>query len=205
MTYNAGIPTSNQNLSVSQGLIKTNFTVINNLYQQDHDGFNTGSGNGTGYHTQVRFLKPKSPPGALYPIATLLTQAFGTSPNLNTELYLQENRQTSGLLTNLVPSIKAMCRAQVPSSAGAASIISTNSLNFNVASVTWNGTYSFTVVFNTALDYATYFVVPIVQRSGTVQGVSYCVSSLTVSGFVLSVIPNISVLTTSDIIGFMVI
>lgn len=58
MTYNAGIPNATDLISVSQGQIKTNFTQLNSQFGIDHVAFNTGSGNGNGFHKQVTIPTP---------------------------------------------------------------------------------------------------------------------------------------------------
>lgn len=53
MTYNPNIPQGTDNISSSQAQIQTNFNQVNVQYGQDHVAFNTGSGNGTGFHKKV--------------------------------------------------------------------------------------------------------------------------------------------------------
>ncbi len=200
MTYNAGIPQSNENLSTSQGQMLINFTQLDTQFKQDHDGFNISGSNGSGDHTQVTFLQPKTAPGAIYPKATLFTKPFGTAapaPGLNTELYLQENRQTSGLLTNLVPTIKSMAQFTVPSSPGACSLITTNTLSFNITSAT-SGT-GIQVVFATPLDYATYYVFVTINRPGLV-GLAYVITAQATTGFTIN-----ASFVGAETVGYMVI
>lgn len=75
MTYNANIPLSTDLISNSQTAILNNFGQLNAQYIKDHDGFNTGSGNGTGFHKKVTFVANISTPSisgavsAIYPKA----------------------------------------------------------------------------------------------------------------------------------------
>ena len=69
MTYNAGIPQPTDLISNSQAQILANFAQINSQFGGttpttggDHDGFNNGSGNGTGMHNQVTFKANVSAP-----------------------------------------------------------------------------------------------------------------------------------------------
>jgi hypothetical protein len=62
MTYSPIIPQPTDLLSSSQGSILANFSQLNTQYGADHDGFNTGSGNGSGMHDQVTFLANQSAP-----------------------------------------------------------------------------------------------------------------------------------------------
>lgn len=53
MTYNASIPQGSDFLSTSQGQILDNFGQLNTQFAIDHTAFNTGSGNGNGFHKKV--------------------------------------------------------------------------------------------------------------------------------------------------------
>lgn len=68
MTYNPNIPQGTDNISVSQGQILTNFTLLNSYYGRDHYAFTDGVY--PGYHQQVN-LPNSNPPvvilnGALF-------------------------------------------------------------------------------------------------------------------------------------------
>ena len=67
--YNDSIPQPAELISVSQGEILTNFTQLNAQFGGktpttggDHDGFNNGSGNGSGMHNQVTFHANQAAP-----------------------------------------------------------------------------------------------------------------------------------------------
>lgn len=69
MSYNPSIPQASNLLSNSQAQFLTNFGQINSQFGGtspstggDHDGFNNGSGNGSGAHNQVTFLADQSAP-----------------------------------------------------------------------------------------------------------------------------------------------
>ncbi len=53
MTYNPNIPQPTDNLSNSQAQFLANFNQLNVQFAIDHTGFNTGSGNGDGFHKKV--------------------------------------------------------------------------------------------------------------------------------------------------------
>ncbi len=57
-TYNPSIPLSTDLISDSQSEILGNFGQLNTQFGIDHIAFNTGSGNGTGFHKQVTFTAP---------------------------------------------------------------------------------------------------------------------------------------------------
>ena len=62
MTFNPLIPQPGDLISVSQGELLINFGQLNAQYGADHDGFNTGSANGSGMHDQVTFLANQAAP-----------------------------------------------------------------------------------------------------------------------------------------------
>ncbi len=57
-TYNPVIPQPGDLISNSQADILGNFTQLNAQYGIDHVAFNTGSGNGSGFHKQVTIPTP---------------------------------------------------------------------------------------------------------------------------------------------------
>lgn len=58
MTYNASIPQSTDFISNSQLQILGNFSQLNAQFLVDHTAFNTGSGNGDGFHKKVTLNVP---------------------------------------------------------------------------------------------------------------------------------------------------
>lgn len=62
MTFNPLIPQATDLISNSQAQLLANNGQLNAQYGADHDGFNTGSGNGSGMHDQVTFLANQSKP-----------------------------------------------------------------------------------------------------------------------------------------------
>lgn len=62
MTYNPNIPQGTDNISVSQAQILGNFGQLNTQFAIDHTAFNTGSGNGDGFHKKVTLPGNVTPP-----------------------------------------------------------------------------------------------------------------------------------------------
>lgn len=62
MTYNPNIPVGTDNLSASQVQILDNFGQLNAQFGIDHTAFNTGSGNGDGFHKKVTFVSQGADP-----------------------------------------------------------------------------------------------------------------------------------------------
>lgn len=62
MTYNPNIPQGSDNLSASQVQLLANMGQLNSQFGIDHVAFNTGSGNGTGFHSKVTLLEQVSDP-----------------------------------------------------------------------------------------------------------------------------------------------
>lgn len=62
MTYNANIPQGTDNISVSQAQLLGNFGQLNSQFGIDHTAFNTGSGNGDGFHKKVTLPGNVTPP-----------------------------------------------------------------------------------------------------------------------------------------------
>lgn len=58
ITYNPSIPQATDLISQSQGQILANFGQLNSQFGVDHTAFNTGSGNGDGFHKKVMFNVP---------------------------------------------------------------------------------------------------------------------------------------------------
>lgn len=56
-TYNPSIPQATDLISNSQAQILTNFGQLNTQFGVDHSAFNTGSANGTGFHTKVTLVQ----------------------------------------------------------------------------------------------------------------------------------------------------
>jgi hypothetical protein len=61
MTYLPGIPLPTDNLSFSQGQLKDNFTQLNDQFGIDHTAYNTGVGNGDGFHKQIHLPEFTNP------------------------------------------------------------------------------------------------------------------------------------------------
>lgn len=93
-TYNPIIPQSGDNLSTSQGDILGNFTELNNQFAIDHIAFNTGSGNGTGFHKKITFSDVLATPSPSSPASVLYTKTVTLSAT-PTQCLFYKNAQLS--------------------------------------------------------------------------------------------------------------
>ncbi len=147
MTYNPSIPQPTNLISNSQSQLLANFGQLNTQFGVDHDKFNTGSGNGTGWHKQVTFIAPLSmdpTPASGQGIAYTKTVSGAEQLfYINSEGATQ---QISGfpvvgawvVFSGLSPSISA---------------------SYNVSTVTYNaGTNKYTITFLTNFASANYCV-----------------------------------------------
>jgi len=102
MTYTPGIPNAADLLSVSQGQIKNNFTVLNTAFSENHVGL---TATGKGKHNACVFPQRTTGPATAATEGALYTKAAGGSPNL------YWRRKSSGneiqMTTNHTPSAAA--------------------------------------------------------------------------------------------------
>lgn len=142
MTYNPSIPQGTDNISVSQAQILGNFGQLNSQFGIDHTAFNTGSGNGNGFHKKVTWLdQTSSLPGA--PGATRIV-AYGKTTNSITMPYYK--RDAIATEFSLAP-IKAYALL----TATGANVNPTINKQFNIASVTCSGAI-YTVTLSNAMN-----------------------------------------------------
>ncbi len=87
--YNAAIPQSTDLISNSQPQILANFSQLNTQYLADHDGFNTGSGNGSGMHDQVTFLANQSAPSLTRNSVAGVSGLYVNTDGTNSQLFFQ--------------------------------------------------------------------------------------------------------------------
>lgn len=106
MTYDPSIPLSTDYVGNSQQPIKDNFTQLNSQFGIDHISFNTGSGNGTGFHKKVTFTGPIASPavsstqGINYPKAVSVT----TPSSTNTELFYKNTTKDVQITSSALDS-----------------------------------------------------------------------------------------------------
>src|SRR6202044_59212 len=93
MTFNPSIPNPTDLISVSQGGVKTNFTQLNIQFSGDHDGFNTGSSNGSGMHDQVTFLANQSAPSLTVNGTTGVSGIYCNAVSALSQLFFQNSTQ----------------------------------------------------------------------------------------------------------------
>jgi hypothetical protein len=89
MSYNPAIPASTDLISNSQPQILTNFGQLNTQYLADHDGFNTGSGNGSGMHDQVTFLANQAAPSLTRNGVPGVSGLYANTDGTNSQLFFQ--------------------------------------------------------------------------------------------------------------------
>lgn len=108
MTYNAAIPQSTNLISNSQGQILTNFGQLNAQFGGatpstggDHDGFNNGTGNGSGMHNQVTFTANQSAPSLTRNSISGVSGLYANTVGGKSQLFFQnatQNIQITGPL-----------------------------------------------------------------------------------------------------------
>ena len=96
MTYNPAIPQSTDLISNSQPQILTNFAALNTQFGGgtpatggDHDGFNTGSANGSGMHNQVTFTANQAAPSLTRNAVPGVSGLFANTDGTNSHLFFQ--------------------------------------------------------------------------------------------------------------------
>lgn len=196
MSYNPNIPQSTDPISQSQSQILTNFSQANTAFGIDHTNLATASNQG--FHKQVTYQNVSAVvPATLttFPQAVSYTRSFGTAPNRAQELYFAVQRETTGALDCLSPSLKAIGKFTT-AAAGAQPIISTNTLNLNIASIVLAGS-TYTITFTNALDYDTYYVF---FTPGNPTAITPRITSQTTAGFSFA-----GPVSNGIVIGFMVI
>ncbi len=107
MTYNAAIPQATNLISNSQAQILANFSSLNSIFGGsspttggDHDGFNNGTGNGSGMHNQVTFTANQSAPSLTRNTITGVCGLYVNLSNSISQLFFQnatQNFQLTGL------------------------------------------------------------------------------------------------------------
>lgn len=200
MTYNPAIPQPTDNLSVSQGDLLTNFGQLNTLYGLDHVTFNNGTSANRGLHQKVTLVNVQADPSAIsFPYSVIYSKTFGTSANRNLELYYAEERETSGQLVNLIPTVKAYGRVLF-TTPGNYTLITTNSLVVNTPVIMYVNNQVFTVQFANALDYDTYSV--FFTNTSATSDPSIVARSIAVGGFTVVLSTGIS---NNGVVTFMVI
>lgn len=162
--YTPNIPKPQQTFSATQQLIADNFTVLNDVFSQDHINYTTTPAQGEkGDHKWATFnnIQVDPAPALTYPLSRLYPKTFGAAATYS-ELYYSSPSSTPATHITLVPTIKAIGYIQCTGAAGAQTLITTSTLNFNIASVAASapvsGSSLFTVTFTTAMEYDTYYI-----------------------------------------------
>jgi hypothetical protein len=149
-TYNAAIPQPSNLISNSQSQIFGNFDQLNNQFAIDHTAFNTGSGNGDGFHKKITFSNVLATPSPSNPVSVLYTKATGGAGTQ--QLYFKNAGQAEQQITG-APEIGAWAKFN-----GTTAGTNAPTQGYNVTSVqrTFAGTY--VVNFTRSFTTATYMV-----------------------------------------------
>ncbi len=83
MTYNASIPQPTDLISNSQPQLLANFSQLNTQFGIDHTAFNTGSGNGDGFHKKVTLANVSAPGTPVSPITVIFSKTVSTKQELH--------------------------------------------------------------------------------------------------------------------------
>ncbi len=197
MTYNPGIPLSTDYVGASQQPILDNFNQLNVQFAVDHTAFNTGSGNGDGFHKKVTLVS-KAAPGAQTDPSSVLYSASGTASTVAQLFYRNQNAIYQ------VSPIKAWAFCNGTSGG------ITSSQSSNVTSFTRNSTGQYTVVLPAnAVSSANYVVICTTSQAssgGSPDQISVTYTIVSATSFTLKVVNvanNVVIDVTS--LGFMVL
>lgn len=181
-TYNDAIPQPGDFLSQSQGEILGNFDQLNVQFGVDHTAFNTGSGNGDGFHKKVTFPGTAS----FTPPAGTESVIFPSNISGAQELFYQNATAYTQITSSFLPIWKG------GNPAGDGVVVSNLAANgymklptgltfqWGIASTSGGtGTQGFSVAF-TAL-----YSLTITPVAG-VANFNYTIASTTLSGFAIA-------------------
>lgn len=158
-SYYPTIPQPTDIPANSQPQILSNFGTLNTDFGVDHLTYTAGVQPGMavpGNHLKITLANVITDPTLLYPVSQIYSKSFGTSNNLNQELYFANTRQSHSQLNNLLPTVKVY--GVVKYNGGTSwTLQSTDTLQVNVASIATD-VNTVTINFTTALDYITYSV-----------------------------------------------
>lgn len=179
MTYNPNIPQPTDNLSNSQGQFLANFDQLNQQFEIDHTGFNTGSGNGDGFHKKVTLPGNVATPspGAGYGDIYTVTDA-----NSITRPFYK--RDALAITYSMLP-IRAFGRFAY---SGGGSVVNIIGNAMNISSVTRPSLGNYTVNLTAGAVFDSNFTVLITLENPTSKRLCYQVTSfISATSFQLSV------------------
>lgn len=204
--YTKDIPAANNNPSNDQPNMEINTNSINDIIAIDHVTFNaSGSGVVSGQHQHVTFGFDQPVPGLATSSTQIYPKTFGSGTQY-LETYASINPSTNVQINGYLPLVKAMGKFVVPAVNGACALVTTDTLHFNLLSVSVVfsfGIATFTVTLNTALPYSTYYVLTDGTTASAVAGGGISVFNKTNNTFQL--ICSSAGYNTNAVIGFMVI
>lgn len=149
--YISTIPNGTDNLSTSQGQMKTNFGVLQTLYAQDHGGWTDATANGL--HKKVTFYQVAAPGAQVDPSSIAYTKLVSTHP----ELFFRNSTSTGVQITSGASPIWKggtydLTGAVALTDTANGSVIFPNGLtiNWGTASKKTDQTVSFTTAYTSA-------------------------------------------------------
>jgi len=164
MSFNANIPLSTDDPSVSQGQILTNFQQLDTIFGNNHITFTAGSNNGK--HNFCQFPEQGAAPATAVNENAVYSADTGTQPDLH---YRPENNGTAVRLTGGGITAAAYCTF---TGAGA---LSANS--FNITGVVRNGLGSYTITFTRNFANTNFVVSSTVSiNDGTAMSSTYSIT-----------------------------
>lgn len=144
MTYTPGIPNSTDNISVSQGQIKTNFQQLDSIFDNDHYKWDDATSGGAyrGYHRQVYFPVASASDPALGGFESVFFSKDDTNDiSLRAQLYFK----------NVTATYQVTNRFQNAATNGYAMIAGGIILMWGVSAQATSGNHS--INFNTITNY----------------------------------------------------
>lgn len=196
------IPAAQHSPSQDQPDMQTNTNAELAIWDIDHVTFNSLGGTSSGRHKKVTFEAGQSVPGLSANQLQVYPKTFGAATTY-LETFASLKPSAGNQIDGYIPFVKGMVQFLVPLANGACTLETTNTLNFNIASVTKTSANDFDVLFTTSLPYSTYyvFVFSFDNGAGFTNSTSSIVNRAT-TGFTL----HFSITAgPGTIVGFMVI
>jgi hypothetical protein len=158
ITYTLGIPNAPNNPSNDQPNMKVNNDANSQIWSIDHVTF---ASTPAGTHNHVTFANSQSNPGLAANTTQIYPKSFGNATTY-LETYTAANDSTGiNQINGYLPFVKAIVSfTTLGQGGGNPTIITTNTLNANVASITQSAgaTATITVTFTNPLPYNTYYI-----------------------------------------------
>lgn len=195
------IPAAQHSPSQDQPDMQTNTNAELAIWDIDHVTFNSLGGTSSGRHKKVTFEAGQSVPGLSASQLQVYPKTFGAATTY-LETFASLKPSAGNQIDGYVPFVKGMVQFTIPLADGVCTLNTTNTLNFNIASVTKTSN-DFDVVFTTSLPYNTYYVF-IFNADPTATGTNstWTIQNKLTTGFRIHF--STSAIATT-VVGFMVI